>query len=371
MAKKTLHIIAFNIPYPADYGGVIDIYYKIRALKNAGADIILHCYEYGRQASKELEDLCLRVHYYPRDSGISYFLKRDPYIVTTRNANTVPKNLFSDRYPVLFEGLHTTAILPDCIDAGKTVIVRAHNIEHEYYRLLSRSERRWPDKLFLRIEAWKLKRYESILGMAHHILGISRREARYFQNTYGNTLLVPAFHRYEEVKILPGKGEYILFHGNLGVAENSDVFLRIAENALAKVEHRVIVAGKNPSPSFIRKLTRWKHIALVANPSDAEMDKLIANAHINLLYTAQATGIKLKLLHTLFGGRHCIANTEMIEGTGLEHLCHLADRPEHLISTIEGLMGKAFEEDQILERKNSLKEFSNQNGASKIIGLLS
>ena len=61
----------------------------------------------------------------------------------------------------------------------------------------------------------------------------------------------------------------------------------------------------------------------------------------------------------------------MIEGTGLEHLCHLADRPEHLISTIEGLMGKAFEEDQILERKNSLKEFSNQNGASKIIGLLS
>ncbi len=370
MPEKKLHLLAFNIPYPADYGGVIDIFYKIRALQRAGVDVILHCYAYGRQTSKELEDLCYKVHYYPRASGFSYFLKKDPYIVVTRNANTVPENLLRDRYPVLFEGLHTTACLDQCLEAGKKVIVRAHNIEHEYYNLLSRSERRWPDKLFLRLEAAKLKRYESILDRAHHILAISRKERTYFEQHYGSTHFVPAFHRYEEVAIKEGKGSYILFHGNLGVAENSDVFLRIAENALSKLSHPVVVAGKNPSASFERKLARWPHISLEANPTDQEMDNLIQNAHINLLYTAQSTGIKLKLLHTLFGGRHCIANSEMIQGTGLGHLCHIAERPEEMVRTVEKLMDEPFGQDQIKLRVKALQEYSNESGAQKIIRLL-
>ena len=30
---KEIHIITFDIPYPANYGGVIDVFYKIKALK--------------------------------------------------------------------------------------------------------------------------------------------------------------------------------------------------------------------------------------------------------------------------------------------------------------------------------------------------
>ena len=27
-----LHIVSFNVPWPADYGGVIDVYYRIKAV---------------------------------------------------------------------------------------------------------------------------------------------------------------------------------------------------------------------------------------------------------------------------------------------------------------------------------------------------
>ncbi len=37
-----LHIIAFDIPFPPDYGGVIDVYYKIKTLSEAGVRIHLH-----------------------------------------------------------------------------------------------------------------------------------------------------------------------------------------------------------------------------------------------------------------------------------------------------------------------------------------
>ena len=370
MSEKYLHVISFNIPFPPDYGGIIDIYYKLRALKQAGIRFILHCYSYGRQPSKELEDLCDTVHYYQRDSGLIYFLSRDPYIVSTRSAKLMPKNLFGDSFPVLFEGIHTTALLPMCAKAGKKTLVRTHNIEHDYYRALSRSETRIFNKVFHYIESLKLRRYEPVLKQADHILAISRPEAEYFNSSYGKTHFIPAFHRFEEINIKPGIGNYILFHGNLGVAENSDVFLRLVMNVLSITEYRVIVAGKNPPKRFARQLNSFQNIELIANPEDEEMDTLIQNAQVNLLYTSQSTGIKLKLLHALFSGRHCLVNREMVEGTGLAHLCVEANLPDEMIQSLEELMKMPFTEKQIMERKSALMDYSSRAGAEKIIRLL-
>ena len=46
-SKKEVEIISFDVPYPPNYGGVIDVYYKLKALKKAGPE--------GQQAWKELQ----------------------------------------------------------------------------------------------------------------------------------------------------------------------------------------------------------------------------------------------------------------------------------------------------------------------------
>jgi hypothetical protein len=370
MASQYIHIVAFNIPYPPDYGGVIDVFYKLKALSTAGARIILHCFEYGRKHSKELEDLCFKVHYYPRKSGIKYLIDSDPYIVATRNAKSMPERLLGDSFPVLFEGLHSTAMLRTCHQANKLTLVRAHNIEHQYYSSLAGSERNPFKKLFLKTEAGKLRRYERILHQADHILGIAKHETAYFSETYGKALFVPAFHRFEEVSSLRGSGDYILFHGNLEVADNSEIFLSLARKSLSKIPYPIVVAGNNPSTRFLNKLSRYSNIRVEANPSDQELDKLIGHAHINLLFTPQSTGIKLKLLHALFGGRHCLVNPEMVEGTGLSSLCTVAGSVPAVETLIHELMELPFTEKQILERKKALKEFSNRAGAEKILRIL-
>ena len=370
MSSQYLHIVSFDIPYPADYGGVIDIYYKLRALSQAGVRVILHCFQYGRSHSKELEDLCFKVYYYTRKHGMKYFFHSDPYIVVTRITNTMPKNLLGDSFPVLFEGLHTTRMLPQCMEARKLTLVRTHNIEHAYYRGLARSTRNPFHKLFFRSEAAKLKRYEKIVSQANHILSIARHEANYFREHYGDAVFVPAFHRFEEVSSLPGSGTYILYHGNLGVVENSEMFLSLARERLSGLPYQVVVAGKNPSMRFRKKVARFPNIRLVADPSDQELDSLIAQAHINLLFTRQATGIKLKLLHALFAGRHCLVNPEMVEGSGLESLCTVATSGRELELQIHDLMLHAFDDFQIRKRKKTLQEFSNRTGAEKILRML-
>ena len=370
MHSQYLHIVSFDIPSPADYGGVIDIFYKLKALSQAGVRIILHCFEYGRSHSKELEDLCFKVYYYHRKRGMKFCFHSDPYIVLTRNANTMPKNLLGDSFPVLFEGLHTTAILPECRKAKKLIFVRTHNIEHAYYRGLARSSRNPYHKLFFRSEATKLQHYEKIVHHADHILSIARHETKYFQENYGNAVFIPAFHRFEEVSSLPGSGTYILYHGNLGVVENSEMFLTLARKRLSRIPYQVVVAGKNPSKCFRKKVARFSNIRLVADPSDQELDMLITQAHINLLFTRQATGIKLKLLHALFAGRHCLVNPDMVKGSGLQKLCTVATSGRELEEQIHALMLQAFDESQIRIRKKALQEFSNRTGAEKISRLL-
>ena len=370
MSSQYLHIVAFNIPYPADYGGVIDIYFKIKALSQAGVRIILHCFEYGRLHSKELEDLCFKVYYYHRKRGIKYFFYSDPYIVVTRNAISMPKNLLGDSFPVLFEGLHTTGILKQCTTAKRITLVRTHNIEHEYYRGLARSTRNLFHKVFFLSEAAKLKRYEKILHHAGHILSIARHELEYFRENYGDVNFIPAFHRFEELSSLPGSGTYLLFHGNLGVVDNSEIFLRLAREQLSHLPYQVIVAGKNPSRRFRKKISAYPNIRLHADPGDSELDRLISQAHINLLFTGQSTGIKLKLLHALFVGRHCLVNPEMVEGSGLEHLCTIAGSDRELELQIHDLMLQPFDESQVKKRKKALQEYSNRASAEKILRLL-
>ena len=90
MPDKYLHIVSFDIPYPPNYGGVIDVWYKLKFLHMKGVKIILHCYEYpGRDRSEKLNELCEKVYYYPRLLGLRSALSLKPYIVSSRNLTTL------------------------------------------------------------------------------------------------------------------------------------------------------------------------------------------------------------------------------------------------------------------------------------------
>ncbi|MBN1132961.1 MAG: glycosyltransferase family 1 protein [Bacteroidales bacterium] len=370
MPEKYLHIVSFNIPYPPDYGGIVDIYYKILHLSEAGVKIILHCFSYGRQPSKELEGLCFKVYYYKRKTGLKYYLSKTPYIISTRTSNIIPEHLLKDPFPVLFEGLHSTDMMEKCKQARKKVLFRAHNIEHEYYRLLARSEKSIFKKIFFLTEAHKLKNYEPVLSSADQILCISRNELEYYNEKFGNAIHIPAFHKNRKLQINPGIGTYILYHGNLSVSENIEAVKYITRKIVAKTDYRFIIAGKNPSTSLKRWLGNYRKTEIIANPDEETLDSLISNAHINILFTFQPTGLKLKLLHSLLNGRHCLVNPEMVKGSGLEEICHVVSGPEQAIRMINLLMNKAFDEEDIEQRKAGLRDYANRINAEKIIRLI-
>ena len=157
MPEKHLHIVAFSIPYPANYGGVIDVFYKLKALHQEGVKIHLHCFRYDRPEADELEKYCETVQYYPRLTGIQSQISLLPYIVNSRQSEELLKNLLADEYPILFEGLHSCYYLGHEALKGRMLVYRESNIEHQYYYNLFKSERNIGRKLFFLIESLRLR----------------------------------------------------------------------------------------------------------------------------------------------------------------------------------------------------------------------
>lgn len=362
-----INLVTFNIPYPPNYGGVIDVFYKIKYLNQMGVTIHLHTFQYGRPESNELLKYCKSVSYYPRKTNLFCHLSLLPYIVKSRKSRRLSYNLNSNQFPTLFEGLHTSYSISGL---KRRSIIRSHNIEHSYYKLLARSEKCFWKRLFFHLESFKLKQYLKKIKDGV-ILAINEEENNFYLRNGFQSFYVPAFHPNSTIQSLEGSGKYLLFHGNLGVHENIDAVHFFLEQVVDVEETPFIIAGKNPGNQLKEKINNHKNAILVANPSEIEMQRLIQNAHIILLYTRQETGVKLKLINSLFLGRFCIANTSVVKNTGLETLCSVCNRPKEYKRTINSLMHQKFSGEQIEERRVLLnKYYSNIRNGEKIINII-
>ncbi len=369
---QELHVIAFDIPVPVNYGGAIDIYYKIKWLRKAGVKIHLHCYEYDRKPSKQLNKYCENVYYYPREINKTHLLKFKPYIVASRNSTALLKKISEGHAPILFEGLHSCFHLDSKKLKERHKVVRTHNVEHHYYANLAKAEKDIFKKYYYLHESNKLKKYEKVLEHAQGIAAISKNDFLHFSKKYPNVKIVSAFHPHEQVSIKTGKGKYALYHGSLDVAENNEAALFLIRQIFNDIDIPLIIAGSKVSRELKKAASERPNVTIKSQIKTEEIYRLIEDAHVNILPTFQATGIKLKLLAALFTGRYCLVNTPMVINTGLEKLCIVNDEPRAIKASLIELFKKPFTEDEIKKRRQLLNKngFNNDKSCLQLLSLL-
>lgn len=330
MKIEALHIVSLDVPFPPDYGGVIDIFFRARALKSLGIRIILHCFEYGRGTEHEFSEIADEVYFYKRKKSLLSNFKKYPFIVASRKSEELVKRLLQDDFPILLEGHHCAGFLNEERLKHRLKFVRVHNIEWMYYDALSHSSSSPWKKTFFKGESRKLKKFEQILDKADALFCLSEHELEYYRSTNANTYLWPVGCQFEITKNQEIK-PFALFHGNLSVAENEKALRWIVETwTKNELILPLVVAGKNPGPKLQSYLEKHEFITLKQNPSQDEMDELIQTAAINLLITFQSTGVKLKLINSLMQGNRCIVNPLMVEGTELGQFCEIVDDEHEL-----------------------------------------
>jgi hypothetical protein len=364
--KKALNIITLDTPYPDNYGGIIDIFQKIKSLHKLGINIHLHCFSKDKKKSRELEKYCQSVSYYKRQKNWQKWFSFTPFIVKSRDSKHLLKNLLKNKFPILFEGIHTTYLADHKELVSRKLFLRNHNIEENYYHALYKKESNVFKKIFFYSEYLKLKKYENSLKSIDSVFSITEKDNTYFSQFYYSEL-VQVFHQEKEVKSKEGKGNFALYHGNLSVLENQEAALYFIKNIFNEIDYPLVIAGKNPTNELKSEIEKNEKIKLVENPSDKQINDLIGSAHINILSTNQETGIKLKLLKSLFLGRHCLVNNKMLHGTELSYFCNIANSKTEWKEQINNLQKNTFAKKDVYKRSKIKELYNNQEEAKKII----
>ena len=371
MSEKHLHIISYDVPYPVDYGGVFDLFYKIKALSESGVHIYLHCFEYGRGEQPILKQYCKEVNYYERMPMHQSLFNGLPYIVASRANTKLLDRLQQDAYPILMEGMHCTYFLHSGALPADRCFIRVPNVEYKYYEKLAETTDSFPKKVYYKRESKLLKNYEKGLANKATFWTISDKDLQVFTDELGYTNIdnLPLYLPEFAPAFKGEKGSFCLYHGNLAVAENEYAATWLLEHIFSDIEIPFVIAGKNPSKKLEKLAHNHMHTCLVANPGDREMEELIRKAQVNILPSFNETGIKLKLIHALYHGRHCVVNTSAVEGSGLTHCCTVTDTLSGMRDALKDLWEKPFTFYTYEMRIDELRSrFSNEQSARQMIG---
>jgi glycosyltransferase involved in cell wall biosynthesis len=365
---KQLHIVTHDVPYPADFGGVVDIFYKIKWLHTVGVKIHLHCFVKNRTTQPALEKYCETVHYYKR-RGMPSFSLRLPYIVSSRKSKTLLQNLQKNNFAILFEGVHSTYLLSKNTFVDRQIFIRLFNVEHVYYDQLAKNESNFWKRQYFKLEARLLKKYEALIANKAQLFTLSTQDSMLYEQLFDAKTInfLPVFLPYDSPKISTGKGSYCLYHGNLSINENEKAATWLVENIFDTLQIPLIIAGRNPTEKLKLVCKKYNHISLVENPTDENLQLLITNAQINILPSFNNTGVKLKLLNALYNGRHCIVNLAGVDGSGVNELCNRAETAEEFKKEIGFLFEIPFAETAMQRRGTALKKIYNNEANALFI----
>ncbi len=370
MEERHLHIITHDVPWPADFGGVMDQFYKIKTLHQSGVKIYLHCFVNNRPPQDELKKYCEAIYYYKRQANLRHFSFRLPFIVNSRKSDELIRNLKKDNYPILIEAVHCSYYLFTGKLTNRIVMLRLHNAEFEYYHHLALNEAHPLKKWFYRHESKLLKKYEQQLADRVKIAALSNQDVELYKQVFNAPDIghLPVFLPYTIAAGREGKGCFCLYHGNLSINENEAAAIWLLKNVFNELKVPFVIAGREPSEKLTFLAHEHPHTCLVADPSDKELQDMIAKAQINILPSFNNTGVKLKLLNALFNGRHCLVNKAGVEGSGLDSICQIAEDADDFKTAISYLYEIPYDISENDRRRNLLDElYNNQKNLEKIV----
>lgn len=369
-AKPDIHIISFGVPFPANYGGAIDVWNRIRALHQEGLKIVLHCFVYGSfKPHDAIKEVVYEVNYYPRIAWPAILSPGQPYIVASRKNPMLLAQLRKDNVPILFEGIHTTGYLDQL--KGRKLLFRAHNIEHQYYAGLARESQRF-EYLFFQREALALERYENNkAGTFDAIFAISKEDKVWFDAKGCKCIFSPVFHGFEAINVPSGRGKYLLYQGDLSVEMNQKSLLEVLKNIPEEDNYPIVVAGRAGDQRFEQKLIKNPNIQREIDVSSERMAELIKGAQIIIIHSRHPAGMKVKIFPALYQGRFIVANENSLTHTYLDKALHIYPLVQNLGSLLKKLWPLEFSSTQYAERASILSHLpSDQEKAKEIIKYL-
>lgn len=354
--------ISNEFPLPANSGGRVDVWRRLRALHEAGHTLALVCWtDAGRSEplsptlQAQLKDVCadLKVMSITRSpheiANRLIQLWRWPSHVASRwiSSRSTDLNTWAQQFRpdvVLLDGLYGGAVaLSLSRQIGCELWYRSHNIEHRYMAAQRVRERRWKRRIGLAANCIGLEHFERhVIRTATRVFDISQEDAEFWRKEgfkhieWVPTLVDRAFTA--RLKACTSGNSYdILYFGNLNTPNNVEAVQWFIRKVLPLVVHqnlKIVIAGSRPSEEVRHAVGSDNRITLIENPED--MAEIIAQARVLVNPMMAGSGVNLKSVEMLFTEAELVSTSVGVAGLSIEakRCFSVADSPEMFASAV-------------------------------------
>jgi len=330
-----------DIPFPPNYGGIIDVFFKLKAFHQLGVKIYLHVFGVSENGIEKLKEFSEEVYFYPIKKNPIDLLSSTPFSIKSRKGKLLLENLRKIDAPIFFESFRTMDVLNyDELKSYKKYL-RLHNIEHNYFNGLAESETNFFKQKIYQQEAEKYKKYEKIISQMNEVFTLSNFEQNYIHKKYNKGILVPVFNGNSTFPELEKFGKYILYHGDLRTADNCKV-VEFLIDVFKESEYQFVIASGVKEDWVRSKIGAFQNIQFVKLKDFNHLLDLFKDAHINIAWSFQESGTKLKVVNALFNSRFSLINQYVIDEEKIAELCYKAETAQEILYQTEVLMQTPF-----------------------------
>ncbi len=334
-------VISLDVPFPDDYGGAKDIWARTSVLFRNGwsVDLVASYLDAGRKEaflqSSEAK-LFRHMFLFPRLPLVKGLLSLDPYDLVSRRVGHADlrellKAIGGKHYDlVVVEGFHSMLTFDSLRGhvSYKRSVLRVLNIESEYYRHLYESEPNCVKACYYRMESAKYNRFcrEYPFGEVYDaIFHISSAELNHpiFKGIEHQYFVPPFLDLGIRHPGFDGRKDRFLYVGNLNLPDNRLAVLqsyRYLADLLVDTKADYRICGRSDRSDPLKELRRDKRVAFRFNVDSEGLMQEYNTAKIFVNFSANRSGVKLKLLDALSHGLPALSNENGCTGSGLEHL---------------------------------------------------
>jgi len=334
------------MPYPPKDGGSIVTLNYAKELSRLGCSVtILAMNTYKRRFKIEGIPTELRnmIKFYAVDVDtkikplyllVNLFQKKSYHIWRYGSSDKFKEKLIdllkNNKFDIVqLEGLYLAPYLSVIRENSKAkVVLRAHNIEYEILERYAEWEKSLLKKLWLKIQARRLKKYElGVLNSFDAIVAITDRDAKIFKESGCRIPIHVAPAGIEIENYNPGKdgeSDSLFFIGALDWFPNQQGLEWFLKNVWSKVHEKFpdlkfYIAGRNPHLwKFSRKISKFPNVELVGEVEDAR--GFMKSHKIMVVPVFAGSGIRVTIIEAMALGKIIITTGIGIEGIEYEGL---------------------------------------------------
>ena len=357
-------VVSTFMPYPAIYGAAIRTLSLLKALASEGTETTFVTFAPAPQPAGDLQplrSLCQHVHavYLPPKSLSSSsdygrrataLLNRDPYAVSRYRSpemrRCIEQQLSARAFDAVIADMAFSLVnLPP---VTVPLILNQHNVEYMILKRYMRVERNWVKRGYAWLESEKLRRWEhDACGRANLTLACSEydRGVLLAAGSKGPISVAPNVVDTDQYTPQPGEGEpfTVMYQGGMDWFPNRDAVEYFAFSILPLLRRRIpqvrfVVAGRNPSTSFIRRFRDDPGIEFTGTVDD--MRPVIQRAQVCVVPLRIGSGTRLKILESAAMGKPVVATRLGAEGLDFQNgeEIILNDEPREFAGAVSDLL---------------------------------